>query len=321
MDNSTPRVSVVLPVYNGADYIAGAIASIQAQTLVDWELIIVDDGSKDGSLEECRRQVENDSRIRIFSNETNLGLARTMNRAVHLCRADYIAVQEQDDISTRDRLRVEAGVLDARPSVGIVSGIANWIDEDGRGIMRFPGLLDRGGQYPSSKPDMVRYLYVDGCKVVNAGCMFRGRVIEGRERPFAEHAKHAIDWRFFLEAAHEWEFFGVPDTVVHMRRGRNHKHLTKHKSLLFSESRRCLKEMYQKYRKQSDSPITLRLYAAALANQLVHEGRYYGGIRGVSLVAQAIACNPLNGAAWQSLSHLCFRRVRRVFATAVARVG
>ncbi len=311
MSKSLPRVSIVLPVYNGASYVDEAIESIRSQSLVDWELIVVDDGSEDDSMEQCRRHAEDDERIKLFSNGVNLGLARTMNRGVRLCRADYIAVQEQDDISTPNRLRLEASILDAHPSVGVVSGVAEWIEGDGEVIRRFPGLLERGGQYPSSKREMVRYLYLEGCKVVNAGCMFRREVIAADRAPFLEDAKHAIDWRFFLETAHEWAFYGVRETVVLMRRGRHHDHLTKRKPLLFNESRRCLREIYWKYRNHPSSPVTLYLYYAALSNQLIREGRFYGGPYGAALLSHAILCNPVNKEAWRSLFELSTRRMWR----------
>jgi len=108
-----PRVSVVLPVYNGARWLERAIDSIVAQTLEDWELLIVDDGSTDDSLRLCQASAAKDIRIRVFRNLTNQGLARTMNRLVSLSSGRYIAVQEQDDVSHRERLAREVEVLDS----------------------------------------------------------------------------------------------------------------------------------------------------------------------------------------------------------------
>ena len=125
-----PRVSVVLPVCNGAPYIERAIRSILAQTWQDWELLAVDDGSTDESFSLCQALATEDTRIRVFRNATNQGLARTMNGLVALARGRYIAVQEQDDVSHPERLAQEVEVLESRPDVGLVSGIAAWIDDD-----------------------------------------------------------------------------------------------------------------------------------------------------------------------------------------------
>lgn len=311
MVSRSPHVSVVLPVFNGARFVAEAIASIQKQGFTDWELIIVDDGSTDCSLQECRRQAGNDKRIRIHVNDRNLGLARTMNRLVMLSRGDYIAVQEQDDISAPKRLQLETAILDSHDRVGVVSGVADWIDEERRVIRKFPGLLAHGGQYPRSIEGMVRFLYTEGCKVVNAGCMFRRKIVENRAAPFCENARHAIDWRFFIEVAHDWLFHGLSDVVVFMRRGKGHDHLTKQKALVFDESRRCLKEIYQRYRKCPDSPINFGMYRTALANELTREGRYYCGLQGLGLFMAAIACDPGNCVSWQSLRQMAFRNLGR----------
>lgn len=84
-----PLVSIVLPVYNGEEFVIDAIRSIQNQTFLDWELIILDDGSSDNSLEICKKSSANDQRISVYANGANLGLAKTMNKLVRLARGKY----------------------------------------------------------------------------------------------------------------------------------------------------------------------------------------------------------------------------------------
>src|SRR5688500_9557039 len=117
-------VSVLMPVYNGASYLENAICSIQAQTYLNWELLILDDGSQDTSLAICQALAENDQRLHVFSHYRNLGLAATMNHLVQMANGDYLAIQEQDDVSLSHRLLSEVALLNLMPEVGLVSGIA-----------------------------------------------------------------------------------------------------------------------------------------------------------------------------------------------------
>lgn len=112
-----PRVSVLLPVYNGAPYLAEAIDSILNQTWRDFELIIINDGSKDESADIIRRY--DDPRIRFFEQE-NQGLAATLNRAASLSQGLYLARQDQDDVSYPERFNKQVAFLDAHPSCGMV---------------------------------------------------------------------------------------------------------------------------------------------------------------------------------------------------------
>jgi glycosyltransferase involved in cell wall biosynthesis len=306
-----PKVSVVLPVYNGEMYLAAAIESIRRQTFTDWELVILDDGSTDGSPEVCRHFAEEDGRITVLRNQANQGLARGMNRLVHHARGDFIAVQEQDDVSVPERLSLEVEILNSRPRVGLVSGVAEWVDDEGHVFAHFPGLLHRGESYPTEPDDMVRFLYIEQCKVVNACCMFRKSLLQEHGIRFDADARMSIDWRFFIDLAHYCEVHGIPRVLVSMRRGMDHGSLTKQKDLQFWEARRMIREVYRRYRPSSDSPINTMLYLRAFSSEYTLEGRYHGGWKGLGLVSRAILCDPLNRAAWASLSDFFGRGVRR----------
>lgn len=117
----TPAVSVLLPVYNGAPYLADAIQSILNQIHGDWEMVIINDGSVDASAEIIGQF--QDARIRYFDQE-NRGLAATLNRAIGLARGTYLARQDQDDLSSHDRFHKQVTFLDAHPDVGMLGSWA-----------------------------------------------------------------------------------------------------------------------------------------------------------------------------------------------------
>jgi succinoglycan biosynthesis protein ExoO len=99
-----PRVSVIMANYNGARHLAEAIASVQAQTLSDWELILVDDASTDDSLGVALALAERDPRIRLVGQSRNLGPAAARNRALDAARGAWIAVADSDDVMLPSRL-------------------------------------------------------------------------------------------------------------------------------------------------------------------------------------------------------------------------
>jgi SAM-dependent methyltransferase len=130
-----PAVSVLMPMFNAAQYVAEAIESVRSQTLDRWELIIVDDGSTDESYAIARRYAEREpDRIRVFQHpdRANHGLSRTLNYAVAQAAASYIAFLDADDAWMPERLAYDIAVLDANPA--IAAAISNtlywWMDED-----------------------------------------------------------------------------------------------------------------------------------------------------------------------------------------------
>lgn len=121
MSSSLPPLSVILPVYNGQAYIEAAIRSILEQTFRDFELIIINDGSSDGS-DRLVRSFE-DPRI-LYLSQDNRGLAATLNRAIALSTGRYLARMDQDDICRPERLRKQFDFMEANPEVGMLGTAA-----------------------------------------------------------------------------------------------------------------------------------------------------------------------------------------------------
>lgn len=307
-----PVVSVICPVYNGGEWLREAVESIRAQTFSEWELILLDDGSSDGSGELCAELSVADPRVRHRRQSENRGLGATMASLVQMARGRFLAVQEQDDISQPNRLASEVALLDAEPTVGLVSGIAEWIDHEGQRIALFPGVLARGGQYPQDTVEMVRFLFLEQCKVVNAGCMFRREVLNSPGVSFDTAARMSIDWQFFLRLAHHWRIWGLPEVLVRVRRGVEHNSLSTQRELRHEEARRCIRLMFAERREDPESPINRSLYRQALATEMILEGRFWGGLRGVALLAGAAALEPSRRHAWSSLGELIRRGAGRI---------
>jgi len=121
-----PLVSVIMPVYNSAKWLPESIASVQAQTLRDWELLVVDDASTDGSLEIAREFADSDPRIRIIQLERNSGTASVpRNRGLAAAKGSYIAFLDADDVYNPERLQRAVEIFDQNPDVHVV--VNDWI--------------------------------------------------------------------------------------------------------------------------------------------------------------------------------------------------
>ncbi len=133
------RVSILLSVYNGKRYVAHALESLLAQTYRDFELLVVDDGSTDGSAKILHELARRDARIRIITNEKNIGLARSLNRALGASQGEYVARMDADDVALPERLEKQVAFLDANPGVGIVGTAYRFINDAGEAT---------GGKHP-----------------------------------------------------------------------------------------------------------------------------------------------------------------------------
>lgn len=128
---SAPRISVVMSVFNGLAYLDEAVRSVLAQTFRDFEFLIVDDGSTDGSADRLRRLADEDMRIRVFTQD-NAGLAVALNRAIAAARGDYLARMDADDVSRPGRFAAQVAYLDAHPRCAVVGTGYIVIDAAGR---------------------------------------------------------------------------------------------------------------------------------------------------------------------------------------------
>lgn len=124
-----PLVSVVIPVFNGASFVAKAVASVRAQTVRDVEILVVDDGSTDGTQEVLQR-LERTHGITWFQQDHG-GPARSRNYGIQAATGDFIALLDCDDVWLPDKLESQLAILRARPQVGVVHTDYEVVYEDG----------------------------------------------------------------------------------------------------------------------------------------------------------------------------------------------
>jgi glycosyltransferase involved in cell wall biosynthesis len=154
-----------MSVYNGQKYLREAIDSVLNQTFADFELIAIDDGSTDGSGAVLREYT--DPRLKLLTNETNLGLIGSLNRGLAAARGEYVARQDCDDLLEPERLAKQVAYLDAHPDVVLVGTWMQLIDEHGADITLW--------RYPTTNAE-IRWAMLFNTAVGHPAAMFRAAV-------------------------------------------------------------------------------------------------------------------------------------------------
>ena len=121
------RVSVLLAVHNGGEYLHEAVDSVLAQTYEDFELLLVDDASTDGAVD----SLAPDTRIRVLRNERNLGQIPSLNRGLQAALGEYVARLDHDDLCFPRRLERQVDLLDSHPAVALAATWADIVETNG----------------------------------------------------------------------------------------------------------------------------------------------------------------------------------------------
>lgn len=142
MSNSIkePLISIIMPAYNCEKYIEDAINSVIAQTYNSWELIVIDDGSKDNTIKIVEGLSDKDKRIRFYKNEKNLGVSETRNKGISFAKGDWIAFLDSDDMWEESKLEKQILIANKVGAEFVFTG-SSFINENGddyKGIFEVP---------------------------------------------------------------------------------------------------------------------------------------------------------------------------------------
>jgi glycosyltransferase involved in cell wall biosynthesis len=196
---------VLLPVFNGERYVAEAIASVLEQSLRALELVVVDDGSTDGTPRLLAEDAARAARV-VVVRQDNAGLPPTLNRGLALARAELVARLDADDQCLPGRLERQREHLRAHPRVLAVGGAAQMMDEDGR--------VFEQSRYPLS-PEEVRRAFAYTTPIVHPGVMFRRSAVmaAGGYRACSD----AEDLDLWLRLAERGDLANLADALVRYR--------------------------------------------------------------------------------------------------------
>lgn len=202
-----PRCTVLLPVYNGEAYLAEAIQSILRQTFQDFELLILDDGSTDGSVALAR--ASDDARIRLEASATNQGMVTTLNRGLAMLQGEYIARMDADDIAAPDRLARQVAFLDEHPEVGMCGGYFRRFSPEHSGRT--------GLEQPALGHDAIQFQLLFRSGICHSSVMMRREVLQKHGLAYSGAYPCAEDYELWVRLGRVTRLANIPHRLIDYR--------------------------------------------------------------------------------------------------------
>lgn len=199
-----PKVSVILPAYNAEKYIKEAVDSILGQTFMNFELIVINDCSKDST--EKILLSYTDPRLVYVKNEQNLGVAGTLNKGLSLAKGTYIARMDADDISLPERFRKQVSYLDAHPDVAVLGTAVEIFGE---------GMSSQIRQF-SQMPEQMKVDLFFSCGLAHPSVMMRADVIKelgGYDCAF----EGMEDYELWCRVSRDYQIAALPEVLFRYR--------------------------------------------------------------------------------------------------------
>ncbi len=200
-----PKVSVIMPVYNGEKYLREAIESILNQTFTDFEFIIINDASKDSTEEIIMSYA--DDRIVYLKNEQNLGVAGTLNRGLEAARGEYIARIDADDIAMPERFEKQVAFMDAHPEVGVLGTDIIMFGED---------FEEREFIFSHEKEDLKAELFLKS-PIAHPTVMIRNNILKMHSLKYTEKYNGFEDFALWWDIAKHGDIAVLPECLVKYR--------------------------------------------------------------------------------------------------------
>ena len=245
----TPKVSVILPTYNGSRFIAKSIESVLSQTFDDLELIIIDDGSTDRTAEVAEEFTRKDRRVIFVRNKENLGIQKTLNEGLRLAKGEYIArIDDDDQWVYKKKLTEQVALLDQNPDYVLVGTGVIVVDEERKELFRF--------SHPKDDDTIRNKMLFKSC-FTHSTVMFRKDVVLGiGGYGEDEKVRHVEDYDLWLRLGTVGKLANLPEHGIKfmLREGAIS---AKYKSEQFRKNVRLV----LKYRKNYPRFITAFLFA------------------------------------------------------------
>lgn len=256
-------VTVFMPVYNTEKYLKESIDSILNQTYKNFELLIIDDGSTDSSIDIINSY--DDDRIKLFRNEKNMGLPYTRNKGLELSKGEYIAFMDSDDISKGDRLEIQVKFLDNHKDFQVVSSSCE-------------SLINNKISKPSKKIMNTEYIEINNrlifyCCINNPTVMIRKNFFIKNNIRYKEECFVAEDYDFWVECimnGGKIATLSKPNLIYRV----GHDSLTKKSYKDYSKERKIvidnIKKKYLKHNgiifKDEESKLFTKIYSDPMQN-------------------------------------------------------
>ena len=200
-----PKISVIIPAYNAEATILETLQSLRQQTFTDFEIIVINDGSSDRTLDVLGSI--DDQRLKIFSDQ-NGGLSVARNRGIARAEGEFIAFLDADDLWSADKLERQLAALQQHPQAGVAYSWTSFIDEQGQFLYVQPPVYFEGNVYPQ--------LLLENFLACGSVPLIRRQAIES-VGGFVPGLASSEDWEYWLRLARQWSFVLVPQHQVFYR--------------------------------------------------------------------------------------------------------
>lgn len=255
------RVTVLMPVFNAAKYIAEAIQSVLKQTFTDFELLIINDGSTDDTSTVVKQF--NDTRIRLLE-QSRQGIGIALNKGLHEAKGYYIARFDADDICFPDRLKKQTSFLDNNPDFILMGCDAEYISENGEHLFHF--------KCPAhTHEEIMKQLYVC-CPFIHSGVMYRKDEVL-KAGGYSSHAHSFEDYLLWTQLARYGRYYNLPEQLIKVRFNQNSTTIDeKWRSRRFRQLKKSIIQRGSVTKEEGDALLNI------IRSQDVHrikEGAYY----------------------------------------------
>ena len=210
-----PKVSVVLASYNHEKYVAETIESVLSQTYQDFEFIITDDGSSDGTVDVMKRF--DDRRIKLFCFSQNQGACTAMNNCIQEAKGEYIAVINSDDAWMPEKLEKQVKFLDEHPEIGAVFSYAHIIDEQAHKITEENHFYSKIFIQPNrTRFEWLRHFFFKGNCLCHPSILIRKHCYDDIGL-YDERFAQLPDFDFWIRLCARYEIYIMPDYLIKFR--------------------------------------------------------------------------------------------------------
>lgn len=254
-----PFVTVLMAVYNGQKYLKQAVDSVLGQTFEDFEFIIINDGSTDDT--QAVIESYTDSRLVVVQNETNLGLARSLNNGLRLARGKYIARMDCDDISRPERLDKQVSFLEKKPDVAVCGSHVHAFNSKSSDVWKYPIL-----------PEMVKSCLIFNSSLAHPAVVIRKSAFYDSNLQYDVNFKQAQDYELWARASKFLKLANIDEVLLEYRlhEGQVGQKYKKNQHETANSVRRILLSELG----VSPTPVEMEVHLALATSRIPHSRRF-----------------------------------------------
>jgi glycosyltransferase involved in cell wall biosynthesis len=201
---NSPKVTVLMPVYNGERFLREAIDSILRQEYAVFEFLIMNDGSSDGSEKIIASYT--DPRIRLVNNEKNLGLIATLNKGIDLAKGEYIVRMDCDDVSLKNRIAKQVEFMEGNKNIGVCGSFYYLLLNGKKALVDFP-----------VTPEEIRCHMVFNCPIAHPSSIIRRQVLTEHNLKYRNGFIHSEDWDLWTQLSEFAGIANIPEPLLNYR--------------------------------------------------------------------------------------------------------